>query len=267
MAKGDTNWMGQFKPSQKAFKRWMRGQQGQFNPLINTLLNQYRLSKGPSAVTKSYEELIGSLPSQEKIGGAYQTAMQNLAGYMQNLDTTRSAGGVSEAISALGGAIGAEPGVAADIAGAAGTVSGVGAAGGDVMSKAILGGAQARLAGTAAEQMQSAAERAMQLRMGLAESKAADVQARRGLGLQLAQAKSQRAGAMLNPLELYSTFLGIRGQEEALKPSGGGYSGTIRRRGGGRGNNEKERERLRNQYAQQAASSSEWLRNAGSNIF
>jgi hypothetical protein len=221
MADSIDNLLAKFKPSEKSVMRFLRGQQTQFNPLISTLLNQYRLSKGPSKTTKTYEEMLKGLPSQEKIGGAYQTAMQNLAGYMQNLDTTRGAGGVSSAISAIGGAIGAAPGVAADVAGAAGTLSGVGAAGGDVMSKAILGGAQARLAGTAAQQMQSAAERAMQMRLGLAESQEADTAARRALGLQLAQARTQKAGAAPSMLELYSTLLGIRGQEKALDGYGG----------------------------------------------
>lgn len=224
MADSIDNLLAKFKPSEKSVMRFLRGQQTQFNPLINTLLNQYRLSKGPSKTTKTYEEMLKGLPSQEKIGGAYQTAMQNLAGYMQSLDTTRGASGVSSAISAIGGAIGAAPGVAADVAGAAGTLSGVGAAGGDVMSKAILGGAQARLAGTAAQQMQSAAERAMQMRLGLAESQEADTAARRALGLQLAQARTQRAGAAPSMLELYSTLLGIRGQEEALDSYSGGGS-------------------------------------------
>ena len=221
MADSIDNLLARFKPSEKSVMNFLKGQQGQFNPLINTLLNQYRLSKGPSKTTKAYEEMLKGLPSQEKIGGAYQTAMQNLAGYMQNLDMTRGASGVSEAIGTIGGAIGADSGVAGDIAGAAGTLSGVGAAGGDVMSKAILGGAQARLAGTAAQQMQSAAERAMQLRLGLAEAQEADTASRRGLGLQLAQARGQRAGAAPNMLELYSTLLGISGQERALRGYGG----------------------------------------------
>lgn len=226
MADSIDNLLAKFKPSEKSVMRFLRGQQAQFNPLISTLLNQYRLSKGPSKVSKTYEEMIKGLPSQEKIGGAYQTAMQNLAGYMQTLDTTRGAQGVSDIIGSVGAGIGAAPGVSADLAQAAGTLSGVGAAGGDVMSKAILGGAQARLAGTAAQQMQSAAERAMQLRMGLAESQQSDVEARRGLGLQLAQARGQKAAAAPNMLEMYSTLLGIRGQEKALSGygSGGGSS-------------------------------------------
>ena len=228
MAEKNDDWMSQFKPSQKAINRWLRGQQTQFNPLISTLLNQYRLSKGPSAVTKSYQDILKGLPSQEKIGGAYESAFANFAGALQGLDMGRGARGASDIVSGLAGAIGAAPGAAADVAGAVGTVSGMGATGGDVMSKAILGGARVGLSQSAAEQMQAAAERAMQVRMGLAESQKADTDYRRQLGLQLAQAKSEKRGAALNPLELYSTLLGIRGQENALRGfSGGGGSRNI----------------------------------------
>jgi len=232
MADSIDDLLARFKPSEKSVMRFLRGQQSQFNPLINTLLNQYRLSKGPSKTTKMYEELLKGLPSQEKISGSYDTAVGNLAKYMQNLNTTSAASGVSSAISAIGGAIGAAPGVTADVAGAAGTLSGVGATGGNVMSNAILGGAAARMYGTATQQMQSAAERAMQTQLGLAESQDADTAARRALGLQLAQTRSQRAGAAPSMLELYSTLLGIRGQEKALN----GYGG----RGGSSSDDEEE---------------------------
>jgi hypothetical protein len=277
MADSIDSLLARFKPSEKNVLQFLKGQQSQFNPLISTLLNQYRLSKEPSRVSKMYEEMIKGLPSQEKIGGAYNTAMQNLAGYMQSLDTTRGGQGVSDIIGSIGAGIGAAPGVSADLAQAAGTLSGVGAAGGDVMSKAILSGAGARMYGSATQQMQSAAENAMRMRMGLAESKDADKASRRALGLQLAQAKTQKAGAAPSMLELYSTLLGIRGQEKALTSSGGGGGGgsstsiedliksILGNVGGGGGGN--QRDKKRNQVATQQASAAEWLRGAGSNIF
>jgi len=220
MAKDDMSWLDQFKPSQKSVMRFLRGQQSQFNPIISNLLNQYRLSKGPSDTTKMYEEMLKGLPSKESISSEYKNRLSNLSSYIQNLDTAKGGRAVSDIVSGLGSALGVEG--AGDVASAAGTVSGVGGLGGDVINKALLMGAEASFGGLKAQRLSEMADRTMGLETALAEARQADKAGRRELGMALAQARSQKRGAMMNPLELYSTLLGIRGQEKALRGGGGG---------------------------------------------
>lgn len=235
------NWMSQFMdPSKKGFMSWLGSQTGQYNPAIKELERQFRLG-GPANdfMVGTYNKLLGAQPSREGISGAFQTAQANLANYMKNLDTSKGAQGVSDIIGSIGAGIGAAPGTSMDLAQAAGTLSGVGAQGGDVMSKAIMSGMSGQLAGQEVQALSDAAKQNMELMLGLGQAKESSRRNRNAVGLQLAQLLGQKKGATLNPLDVANAFMTFSKNKKSLADflagSSGRGSSSTRTGGGGDG--------------------------------
>lgn len=271
MAKKDKkgDWMSQYmNPQQGDFMRWMRGQTGQFKPLMGVLKDQIgAMSPDKDFTVQAYQKLLGAQPSREKVSGAYQTAAANLANYIQGVDTTRGGQGVSDIIGSIGAGLGVSPGVAGDVAQAAGTLSGVGSAGGDVMSKAILSGGLGQLAGLETQALSDQAARQQELGLGLGQAQSSAKQMQRQLALQLAETKGKSIGARMNPLDIASAFMTFSKNKKALDEylkgssggSGGGTTKTV---------TPPPVKDLTKQYDKNvAASASAWLQGAGAGVF
>lgn len=241
--KSGTAWMNTFlNPSRASFAAYQRGQMGQYNPIIKALGGQLKAAKGKSPMTKAYEQLLGGLPSGEQVSAGYGSAMENLANYMQGVDVSRAGRGVTEAIQSVAGGINADAGSAQDVASAAGAVSGVGQAGGDVFSKAILGGAQSRLSGLEAQRLGDISQQRQSLGLGLGEAQQGQRDYRNQLLLQLAEAKGKRRAGMPNPLETGTSMLSFLTNLKQYNQLGKG-SGTGKK--SDTGGNETLREALK----------------------
>ena len=222
MAKQDEDWMSGFlKPTKKQFTQYLRGQQGQYGPMISTLLNQIRSSRPEQDfAVRAYDKLLKAQPSAESIREKYGSRMQNLASYITNLDTGVAGRGVSDVISGLGGALGVEG--AGDIATAASTVSGIGEAGGSVINKALMQGAAGRFAGLETQALSDLSNRLQELTLGAGQARQSAKSQRQELSRMLAEARGQRRGAMPNPFEIASM---IKSYQDMMRPSGG-YGGS-----------------------------------------
>lgn len=226
----DKNWMSQFmNPSGKDFAKWLNSQSSQFNPAIKELERQFGLGGvGKDYMVGTYNKLLAAQPSRESISGAFQTAQANLANYMKNLDTTKGAQGVSDIIGSVGAGIGVSPGVSGDLAEAAGTLSGVGAQGGDVMSKAIMSGMTGQLAGQESQALSDAAKQNMELMLGLGQAKESARDKRSAVGLQLSELLGKQKAGVLNPLDVANAFMTFSKNKAALAKylkGGSGKSG------------------------------------------
>jgi len=221
VAKDDMSWMDALtKPSRKGFRQYLRSQQGQFAPMIGTLLNQLRSTKpGQDPTVLAYERLLKGLPSAESVSGSYRSRLDSLASYMQGLDTARGGRAVTDIIGSVGGMRGVEG--AADVAGAAGTVSGVGG-GDDSMYKALMQGAAARFAGLESERLGQLAGQRQELALGAGQARSAVQQQRQELGRMIAEARGQRMAATPNPFELASMIMQY---QDAMKSRTGTSSG------------------------------------------
>jgi hypothetical protein len=229
--RSDTSWMNAFAtPSRGEFLRFMRGPQAQFSPTIRTLRQQLAAARaGQDPTVRAYEELLGGLPTEEAISGRYQQGLANLAGFMRDVDVARGGRAVSEAVQGIGGAIGADAGTTADVAGAAGAVSGVGG-GQDILSQALLQGAEASMRASEAERIGDISAQRQQLRLGAGEARKAARQERQELARLLAQTQGQRAAAAPNPFEIAQMIRGFQQMAGIGGYGGGGYGS-----GGGAG--------------------------------
>lgn len=230
MAKKD--WMSRYmNPSGKGFASWLRSQTGQYNPLIGVLKDQLvGMRPEKDFNVQAYEKLLGAQPSRESIAGSYQSARDSMAKYMQDLDTTKGAQGVSDIIGSVGAGLGVSPGVSGDLAQAAGTLSGVGAQGGDVMSKAIMSGMTAQLSGQQTQALSDAAQRNMDLMLGLGQAKSTAKSGQREIARMLAELKGKKSAATLNPFDIANSVMSFKQNQkqlmEYLKGSSGGGGRT-----------------------------------------
>ena len=226
------DWMSKYmNPSKGSFEKWLRGQTGQYKPLIGLLTDQRNaMSPESDFSVKAYRALLGAQPSREAITGGYQTAMADLAKYIQGVNTTQGAQGVSDIVGSVGAGLGVNPGAAADVAQAAGTLSGVGAAGGNVMSEAIMGGVQAQLKGQQLQALTDAASRSQQLALGLGEAEQSAKDKQRSIAQQIAELQGKQVAGRLNPLDIATAFMKFSKSQKALadylKGSSGGGGGT-----------------------------------------
>lgn len=223
---GDTSWMDAFMaPTQRQYQQFLRGQQRQFRPMIQTLRGQLAglQDAGKDPTVRAYESLLGALPSSEAVTGAYGTGVQNVAQYLQGIDMARGGRGVSEALGAIGGALGVEG--AGDIAQAAGTVSGIGEAGGDVMSKALMQAAAGQFKALETERLGQLGEQRQALTLGAGEARKAVREQRRELARMLAEARGQRIGAAPNPLDVANAFMQYQQNRKTLAGLGRGGAG------------------------------------------
>jgi hypothetical protein len=206
------------------FRQYLQGQQGQFTPMIQTLRRQLAgLTRAGDPTARAYQRLLAGLPTEEAVSGAYRGGLENLSQYMQGLDMSRAGRGVGETVGALGAALGVEG--AGDVAQAAGTVSGVGEAGGDVMSKALMQAAAGQFAGLETERLGQVAEQRQGLTLGLGEARKAAREQRQELARMLAEVRGQRRGAAPNPFDVANMIMQYQQNRRAMSGYGGGYGG------------------------------------------
>lgn len=229
MAGKDKNWMDKYTtPSKKSFMSWMKSQKNQFNPMLGTLTNQMSLLKPEnSELVKQYQSVLGRIPGADQVTAAYKGKGTEFANALSGMDFAKAGKGVSSIIGDVAGAIGADAGTAADTALAAGTVSGMGGQGGDVYSKALLGGATARFAGLEADTLKSNESNRQAMMLGLGESTDAARMKRMELGQMLAETKGKKIGFNQNPFDVASMFMQYQAAQKALSGSGG--SGTTKK--------------------------------------
>jgi len=220
---GDMSWLDQLlNPTKKQFNRYMRSQQRQFAPMIRTLRGQLAglRDAGNDPTVRAYEALLGALPSNEAISGAYGAGVGNVAQYLQGIDMARGGRGVSDVVGALGGALGVAG--AGDIAQAAGTISGVGEAGGDVMSKALMQAAAGQFKALETERLGQVGEQRQALTLGAGEARKGVRQERKDIARMLAEARGQRIGAAMNPFDVANMIMQYQQNRRAMS-GGGGY--------------------------------------------
>ena len=209
------NWMNSFlNPSKSSYMNWMKKQTGQFNPLINVLTDQRNaMSPENDYQVQAYGKLLGALPSSERVSEGYKSGLANLAGYMQGIDTTRGAQGVSDIIGSIGAGIGADVGASRDLAATAGTLSGVGSTGGDVMTKALMQGAAGRFAGLEAQRLGEIEGRQQELMLGKGAAESAAKASQREIAKLIAQTKGQQSAAALNPFDVANAMMTFGGNQ------------------------------------------------------
>lgn len=233
----DASWMNTMGiPSQKEYRQYLASQQRQYNPLINLLGAQLRDTRniGKDPVVQAYERMAGALPTEAAVSARYQQGLQNLAGFMKDVNVARGGQGVSSAVQGIAGAIGADAGTAADVAGTAGAVSGVGG-GQDILSQALLGGAAAQFANVEAQRLGEISGQRQQFQMGAAEARKAAKTQRQELARMMAEAKGQRIGARVNPFDIASQIMSFQQARKAMMGGGRGGSGGASTGRGGRG--------------------------------
>jgi len=229
MAKDKNAWMsGYTNPSKKQFINWMKTQKGQFNPMLSTLTNQMALLKPEnSEVVKQYQSILGRIPGADQVTAAYKGKGTEFANALSGMDFARAGQGVSDIVKSAAGAIGADTGTAADTALAAGTVSGMGGQGGDVYSKALMGGAAAKFAGLEADTLKANEANRQAMMLGIGEATDAARMKRMELGQMLAETKGKKIGFNQNPFDVASMMMQWQAAQKALKGSGNsGKSGT-----------------------------------------
>lgn len=202
------------------FRRWMSSQKNQFNPMISTLLNQFRGSGvEDDPMVKAYGGLVKGLPSGEQISGAYAGSAGRLAEYMRGVDTGAAGRGVSGVVGAIGGALGVEG--ASDIAAASNTASDS-----DLLNKAIMGGLTGRLAGLETSRLSDVEDQRQQLVLGEAGARSGAKKSRQDIMREIAGLRGQRGAAGMNPFDMAGMVMNY---EQSRRAMGGGYGrgGTI----------------------------------------
>ena len=201
------NWMNNMmSPSKKAIMGYLSGQQKGLKNEIGALHKQY-VGMGQGPVAKGLSGLIGVLPSAEGIGRAYSQANAGLGQMLSDYNTDQGGKDVSGIVSAMGAGIGAAPGVTADAAQAAGTLSGVGSWGGNVADKALLMGVGAKFAGDQAQALSDAANQKMTLEQGLWQAQGSQQDKKSALAAQIAGLKDKQAGVKMNPLDVANMLM------------------------------------------------------------
>lgn len=167
------------------------------DPYVQALRAASQRDVNQDPAVQALSTMLSGAPTAEKIGQEFGGAQERLAKYMQGVDYGAGGKAVGDITSMLGTAIGSDLGQTKDIAQTAGTVSGMGGQGGDVYSKAILGGASAAFEGQKAQRM-------------------SDVEARKQeLGMQRANLLSQLQGQnQAYGLQAEQALSGLMGQQE-----------------------------------------------------
>lgn len=221
-------------PSRKEFGQYLRGQETQYDPLIARLQMQVAGSapeKDP--VVQAYERLSASLPTDAAVSQAYGTGLQNLAGFMKDVNVARGGQAVQDIVQAVGGAVGAEAGTTADVAGTAGAVSGVGG-GQDILSQALLESAGARFRGLETERLGQIAGQRQEFTLGAGQARLSAKERQRELARAMAEAKGKKSAAQINPFEIAGMVMDFQAAQKAARGGFGG-SGTGGAGGGAAG--------------------------------
>jgi hypothetical protein len=219
--------------SPKQIKGFLRSQQNQFNPMIKRLQGQIgRLNPEDDYSVRAFDALRSGLKSPEAIRAAYAEGLGSFNKSLGEMDFTRGAKGAASIVSSIAGGIGADAGAAQDVASTVGTVSGVGADGNDVYSKALMGGAAAKFAQLEAQRNSEVEGQRQQFTLGAAEARGNARDKQMELGRMLAQTKGQKMGAKTDPLALANNVMGLGMSKiqllqalKDLKRSGGGGRG------------------------------------------
>ena len=119
------------------------------------------------------------------------------------------------------------------MAATAGTLSGVGSTGGDVMTKALMQGAAGRFAGLEAQRLGEIEGRQQELTLGKGAAESAAKASQREIAKLIAQTKGQQSAAALNPFDVANAMMTFGGNKvkfaKLLESLGGGTSGKIKK--------------------------------------
>lgn len=191
-------------------RRYFRGQENQFNPLLNRLMMQWNNHKDPEQdyAVQAINAALSGVATSDEIKGAYDSGLTKFKNELAGMDFGAGGRGVSSIVDAVAGAIGADAGAAKDVSAAAGNVVGQGGQGGDVYSKAIYGGAFAQMEGAKAAELGDARKTRMDLLLSKGAAKNDAVTRREELGKEIAQIRGQKMAARVNPLEIENMLIG-----------------------------------------------------------
>jgi hypothetical protein len=95
----------------------------------------------------------------------------------------------------------------------AGTLSGVGSAGGDVMTKALMTGAAGRFAGLEAQRLGEIEGREQELMLGKGAAESAAKASQREIAKLIAQTRGQQSAAALNPFDVANAMMTFGGNK------------------------------------------------------
>lgn len=218
MAENDTSWMDRYlNPTATGFRRFMRGQERQYNPLIRLLGEQYRGARpGEDPMVKAFDDLISRQRTGEQVGEQFRGARERIASMISGSPLGAGGERVSSLLSAIGGAIGA------DAAETGLTAEGAKTPGVDAMRLAFQTGAESRLSGAEQEALSGLEQRMQELTLGRGEALGSAEERRRELGRLLAQTRGQRMGARMNPLEIAQMLGSFQDWQKSRR---GGYGG------------------------------------------
>lgn len=218
MAENDTSWMDNYlNPTGGEFSRFIRGQERQFNPIIRTLRRQYRgMRPGEDALVKAFDDLISRQRTSEEVSGRFGETRANIARMISESPLGAAGARTSALLSAIGGAMGVDATEAGLVAEGAKTPAV------DATRLAFQTGAESRLAGAEQEALTGLEQRMQELMLGRGEAFSGAKSRQQELGRMLAEARGQRMGARMNPLELAQM---IGSFQDWKKSRRGGYGG------------------------------------------
>jgi hypothetical protein len=223
-----TNWMtAGTSPTRKQFSKWMASQQKQYNPMISRLTNQVNaLNPDKNASYLANKELLAGVPGQEQITGAYGAQMGKMQEYLNSVDYGVGGRGAASFVNAAGAGIGADPTQTGVVAQGVGTVSGMGGQGGDVYSKAIMGGVQSNLMGLQASRLESANKDRQSFTLGAASARDEAVGRRMEVARMLSEAQGKKIGAEPSPLDVGNSFMQFLTNKRTFENLGKGSGGN-----------------------------------------
>jgi len=230
VAKNNIPWF--MNPKSPVYKAFMKNQRfGMSNSIMasKNALNSalYNPAKNPALLNAQsranvdinadpsvtgYNAALSGIQSNDAINKNYADQLAKVSALISGTNYGQGGQGASAITSAAGAAVGADPTQTANVAQATGTVSGMGGQGGDVYSKAILGGTASNFARLGAEDVKNQSATRMQLTLdrGGELSRAAR---------EKAQANTEAAGLQTQMLEgrqgLLTGIAGLRDQQRA----------------------------------------------------
>tara|TARA_R110000868_G_scaffold409919_1_gene696526 strand:+ start:1067 stop:1852 length:786 start_codon:yes stop_codon:yes gene_type:complete len=195
--------------------------------MINTLTNQVNnLNPDKNASYLANKELLAGVPGQDQINTAYGAQMGKMQEYLNSVDYGVGGRGAASFVNAAGAGIGADASQTGVVAQAAGTVSGQGGQGGDVYSKAIMGGVQSELMALQAARSDSASKERQTFTLGAGAAHDDAAARRMEVVRMLSEVRGKKRGAEPNPLDVGNSFMQFLTNKRLFDEGGSGGSGS-----------------------------------------
>ncbi len=182
------------------------------NPALLNAQSRAGMDVNADPSVAGYNAALTGIQSNDAINKNYADQLAKVSSLISVTKYGQGGANVSAATSAMGNAIGADATQTANLATTAGTVSGMGGQGGDVYSKAILGGTASNFARLGAEDVKNQSATRMQLTLDRGGELSR-------LSREKAQANTEAAGLQTQMLEgrqgLLTGIAGLRDQQRA----------------------------------------------------